>query len=239
MRVNRFVKRLIARVGRMCSMKRCFSACVLGVILACGPAWAETQEPLGCTMSLFNGEDLDGWVVTGCKAGVEQGVLVLQGGDGFVRSEHDYGDFILELEWRARKPSDWDSGVYFRAQLPVPGKTWPALSSQSAARQGGERRRPERRREQRTGTARRVESVPAESRRFASRTGNQRTAGLESYECSPRAGVRRPAIGSRQRRTVRVPQRENHGARTPLAVQRSRSERLGGSRRRCGRLLEG
>lgn len=107
-------------------MQRCFSACVLGVILACGPAWAETREPIGCTMSLFNGENLDGWVVTGCKAGVEQGSLVLQAGDGFVRSEHDYGNFILELEWRARKPSDWDSGIYFRAPLPEPGKIWPA-----------------------------------------------------------------------------------------------------------------
>ena len=81
-------------------MKRCFSACVLGLVLACGPAGSEAQEPLGCSMSLFNGENLDGWVVSGCKAGVEQGSLVLQAGDGFVRSEHDYGDFILELEWR-------------------------------------------------------------------------------------------------------------------------------------------
>lgn len=107
-------------------MIRRFSACIFGLVLACGPAWGEAQEPSGCTMSLFNGENLDGWVVTGCKAGVEQGLLVLQAGDGLVRSEHDYGDFILELEWRARKASDWDSGVYFRAQLPKPGKTWPA-----------------------------------------------------------------------------------------------------------------
>lgn len=103
-----------------------FLACLLGLVLICKPALGEDVEPAGSTMSLFNGENLDGWVVTGCKAGVEQGLLVLQAGDGFVRSDHDYGDFILELEWRARKQADWDSGVYFRAELPGEGKTWPA-----------------------------------------------------------------------------------------------------------------
>lgn len=77
-------------------------------------------------MSLFNGRDLEGWVVTGCKAGVEDGLLVLQEGDGLVRSEHDYGDFVLELEWRARKDAAWDSGVYFRAEPPAAGKPWPS-----------------------------------------------------------------------------------------------------------------
>lgn len=107
-------------------MNRCCSACVLGLALAWGAASTGAEETPGSTTSLFNGENLDGWVVTGCQAGVEKGLLVLQGGDGFVRSEHDYGDFVLELEWRARKPSDWDSGVYFRAELPPAGKTWPA-----------------------------------------------------------------------------------------------------------------
>jgi 3-keto-disaccharide hydrolase len=107
-------------------MKLCFRACVFAIAAGWGIALARADDSAGCTMSLFNGENLDGWVVTGCKAGVEDGLLVLQAGDGFVRTEQDYGDFVLELDWRARKPSDWDSGVYFRAELPPEGKPWPA-----------------------------------------------------------------------------------------------------------------
>ncbi len=107
-------------------MKLCFRVCVFAVAAGWAVALARADDPAGCTMSLFNGENLDGWVVTGCKAGIEDGLLVLQAGDGFVRTEQDYGDFVLELDWRARKPSEWDSGVYFRAELPPEGKPWPA-----------------------------------------------------------------------------------------------------------------
>ena len=75
--------------------------------------------------SLFNGHDLIGWQVTECQAGVENGLLVLQGGDGFLRTEHRYRDFVLELQWRPRKAQDWDSGIYFRCELPAEGKHWP------------------------------------------------------------------------------------------------------------------
>ena len=90
------------------------------------PALVAAEDESGFMMDLFNGRDLDGWVVTGCKAGVENGALVLQEGDGLVRSEHDYGDFIFEVDWRARKGEAWDSGVYFRADLPAKGKAWPS-----------------------------------------------------------------------------------------------------------------
>lgn len=86
---------------------------------------ARADEPAGVRLPLFNGENLDGWHVTGCQAGVENGAIVLQDGNGLVRTDHQYRDFILELSWRARKSELWDSGIYIRAALPKEGKPWP------------------------------------------------------------------------------------------------------------------
>jgi hypothetical protein len=77
------------------------------------------------TLPLFNGKNLDGWVVTGCEASVEDGALVLKAGNGLVRSEHAFGDFVLELEWRARNKERWDSGIFFRCEEPPKGQPWP------------------------------------------------------------------------------------------------------------------
>ena len=94
------------------------------VLLAIGTA-ASADEPSGVRLSLFNGENLAGWQVTGCQAAVENGALVLLEGNGLVRSDHQYRDFILELSWRARKEDKWDSGIYIRANLPPEGRPWP------------------------------------------------------------------------------------------------------------------
>lgn len=75
---------------------------------------------------LFNGRDMNCWVVTGCRAEVQDGALVLVEGNGLVRSLYTYDDFELDLEWRARKEAAWDSGIYFRASLPPEGRPWPA-----------------------------------------------------------------------------------------------------------------
>jgi len=87
--------------------------------------------------SLFNGKDLDGWQVTGCEAVVENGVLLLKAGDGFVRTNERHGDFVLELDWRALRPSKYDSGIYIRSDLPEAGKPWPSRYQVNLL-QGGE-----------------------------------------------------------------------------------------------------
>ena len=86
---------------------------------------AMAADALGFTTSLFNGKNLDGWIVTGCEAVVENGQLLLKSGNGFVRSELRYRDFVLELDWRAQKKDAWDSGIYFRAEEPPQGRPWP------------------------------------------------------------------------------------------------------------------
>jgi hypothetical protein len=92
-------------------------------LVLASPLLAAAQD--GVRYSLFNGQDLNGWHVSGCQAGVEDGLLVLQADNGFLRSEHRYRDFVLELKWHPRKEQGWDSGIYFRCELPAEGKPWP------------------------------------------------------------------------------------------------------------------
>ena len=90
------------------------------------PADARGDKPEAGFVPLFNGKDTTGWVITACQVEVQDGNLVATEGNGFVRSEKQYGDFVLELEWKNRQPAKYDSGVYFRSVLPLPkGRRWP------------------------------------------------------------------------------------------------------------------
>ena len=73
--------------------------------------------------ALFNGQDLTGWVPEhDVTFVVTNGNLRLVTGMGWLRSEKEYGDFILECEWRALV-EHYDSGLFFRCQKA--GKPWP------------------------------------------------------------------------------------------------------------------
>ena len=70
--------------------------------------------------SIFNGTNLDGWIKRGGKAtyAVEDGVIVgtcnvKSGGNTFLCTEKEYGDFILELEIQA--DNGLNSGVQIRS----------------------------------------------------------------------------------------------------------------------------
>jgi hypothetical protein len=72
---------------------------------------------------LFTGKDLAGWVPMHDVTFVAtNGTLRLVKGMGWLRSERQYGDFVLEVEWRALVPG-YDSGFFLRAGLD--GKPWP------------------------------------------------------------------------------------------------------------------
>jgi hypothetical protein len=74
-------------------------------------------------VSLFNGKDLSGWrPVHEVTFVVTNGNLRLVDGMGWLRTEKEYRDFILEAEWRALVPQ-YDSGFFVRASLE--GKPWP------------------------------------------------------------------------------------------------------------------
>ncbi len=73
--------------------------------------------------SLFNGKDLSGWApVHEVTFVATNGNLRLVTGMGWLRTEKQYADFILEIEWRALG-SGYDSGFFIRAGLE--GKPWP------------------------------------------------------------------------------------------------------------------
>jgi len=77
-------------------------------------------------VSLFDGKTLNGWTVLKCEAAVDDGDILIQEGNGLVQTEKMYGDFVLELEWKALREDKWDSGIYFRYDSVPEGRPWPA-----------------------------------------------------------------------------------------------------------------
>jgi hypothetical protein len=91
-----------------------------GLVLLARPAAAADD---GKWQSLFNGKDLTGWApVHDVSFVVTNGNLRLVTGMGWLRTEKELSDFVLEFEWRALE-SGYDSGVFLRAGLE--GKPWP------------------------------------------------------------------------------------------------------------------
>ncbi|MCI0683648.1 MAG: DUF1080 domain-containing protein [Gemmataceae bacterium] len=77
---------------------------------------------------LFNGKDLGGWAIENQgKFSVKDGVIFLDRGDGWLRSDQQYQDFELRLEFRFINKGA-DSGILFRAGRE--GKNWPAKTYQ-------------------------------------------------------------------------------------------------------------
>jgi hypothetical protein len=88
-------------------------------------------------ISLFNGRDLTGWVAFVPDApakgiapesvwSVEDGVLICRGSPhGYIRTERDYANYILRLEWRFNPVTRQagNSGVLLR--MVGPDKVWP------------------------------------------------------------------------------------------------------------------
>jgi hypothetical protein len=74
-------------------------------------------------VSLFDGKTLDGWhLMNGAKFVVEEGVIKHDDGLGWLRSDKEYADFILRMEFRFMKPKQ-DGGVFLRSIKE--GKNWP------------------------------------------------------------------------------------------------------------------
>jgi len=105
--------------------QRFFAVSGLFIVALCLSPIVTAKEPAGFTSSLFDGKSLAGWHVTDCECEVQDGAILLKSGNGFVRTDHRYGDFVLDLEWKALHDFKWDSGIYFRCKLPSAGRPWP------------------------------------------------------------------------------------------------------------------
>jgi hypothetical protein len=74
-------------------------------------------------VSLFDDKTVNGWhLMNDAKFVAEDGVLKLNGGLGWLRSDKEYSDFILRLEFRFMKPKQ-DGGVFLRSN--TEGNPWP------------------------------------------------------------------------------------------------------------------
>ncbi len=91
-------------------------ACLLLVI-------AVHAEDPGAFRPLFNGEDLSGWVNVNTDEdtwSVKDGLLVCSGHPiGVMRSEKQYENFILHIEWMHTEPGG-NSGVFVWSEGTVP-----------------------------------------------------------------------------------------------------------------------
>ncbi len=100
------------------------SVCIFA-LAALAALFAAAATTAGERVSLFNGKDLSGWTVLKCEAKVDDGDILLQGGNGLVQTEKKYTDFVLEFDWKALAEDNWDSGVYFRYDTVPPKRPWP------------------------------------------------------------------------------------------------------------------
>ena len=86
-------------------------------------------------VSLFNGRDLTGWQVVNDGAfTVTNGTFHIEGGMGWLRSENQFGDFVLEAGWRGLE-TNYNSGFFVRSGLagkPFPDGGWQVNLKQSA-----------------------------------------------------------------------------------------------------------
>ncbi|MCI0463258.1 MAG: DUF1080 domain-containing protein [Gemmataceae bacterium] len=104
----------------------CWAAVAALVLTYAGQAQdGKTEE--GFT-SLFNGKDLTGWHIENKgKFSVKGGMIFLDKGRGWLRSDKEYQDFELRLDFRCLNEKA-DSGIFIRASKE--GKDWPAKNYQ-------------------------------------------------------------------------------------------------------------
>lgn len=90
--------------------------------------WAAMMGGTVCAqeaVSLFDGKTLKGWKVMKCEAEVVDGAILIKSGNGVLASEKQYADFVLECDWKQLHTNMWDSGIYFRCDLPQGKAPWP------------------------------------------------------------------------------------------------------------------
>ncbi|MBL7648521.1 MAG: DUF1080 domain-containing protein [Candidatus Hydrogenedentes bacterium] len=102
-------------------MKR-LATIVLCTLNICLSSHAEPTQA-GAFVDLFNGKDLTGWVDVNTSPEtwrVEDGLLICTGLPiGVMRSEKQYENFILHVEWRHMEPGG-NSGVFLWSEGTVP-----------------------------------------------------------------------------------------------------------------------
>jgi hypothetical protein len=108
-------------------MKDSKTTIVIGVVVLVVVLGAAIMlnQPADPRKAIFDGKTFEGWTVYMCDASVSEGSILLEEGNGLVQTVNQYGDFILEFDWKSLKDDAWDSGVYFRYDSIEEGQPWP------------------------------------------------------------------------------------------------------------------
>ncbi len=102
----------------------CSIVVALGLLTSCTPL--NSKGTGHKRVALFDGKTLAGWTILKCEAAVDSGDILIQTGNGLIQTEEQYGDFVLEFEWKALLDDKWDSGVYFRYDSVPENRPWPS-----------------------------------------------------------------------------------------------------------------
>jgi hypothetical protein len=103
--------------------------CLASLLLASASLATDSAE------MLFNGRDLTGWTIMNNGAfSVTNGILHLERSLGWLRTDRQFSDFVLEAEWRALE-TNYNSGFFIRAGTvgkPFPDNAWQVNLKESA-----------------------------------------------------------------------------------------------------------
>jgi len=114
--------------------KTCACTLVLVLVVTRGGSACAADDYL---YRLFDGESLAGWTVeNGCGVRGEDAAILLESGNGWLRSDQTYTDFKLHIEWKALKSENYDAGIYLRAD--ATGTPFPRRGYQVNLLQGHE-----------------------------------------------------------------------------------------------------
>ena len=81
---------------------------------AAPPANTDEASTATSAIQLFNGQNLDGWdIVNDGQFSVQDGVLKINRGTGWLRSSETFGDFVLTMEFRFLE-EEANSGIFVR-----------------------------------------------------------------------------------------------------------------------------
>jgi len=104
------------------------SLALLGMLAAGVIRAGDDAKPEPGFTSLFNGKDLSGWNIENKgKFSVKGGAIFLDRGSGWLRSDKEYQDFELRLDFRFVSKGA-DSGIFVRANNE--GNNWPEKNYQ-------------------------------------------------------------------------------------------------------------
>lgn len=95
-------------------MSKTIGCAIVFTVLISGCNNVETEAEPVASVALFNGRNLDGWVIeNNALFSVQEGLMVVNKGVGWLRSKDTFGDMILDMDFRFLEEGA-NSGIFVR-----------------------------------------------------------------------------------------------------------------------------